>query len=75
MNEMEKYLEAMEAAVEVKDRKAMDLLDAFSSYVYQTLYARANESTGKEHETWEAMHQRARQLITRMANARPSIWL
>ncbi len=75
MKEMEKYLEAMEAALEVKDRKAMELLDAFSSYVYQTLYARANESSGTEHEAWEALHQRARQLISRMAQAKPSVWL
>ncbi len=75
MNAMEKYLEAMEVAVEVRDIKAIELLDAFSSYVYQTIYARANESTGKERETWEAMHQRARQLIARMASAKPSIWL
>ena len=75
MNEMEKYLEALEAAVEVKDRKAIDLLDAFSSYVYQTLYARANETSGAEHDAWEGMHQRARTVITRMAQAKPSIWL
>ena len=75
MNEMEKYLEALEAAVEVKDRKALELLDAFSSYVYQKLFALASESSGKEHDAWEGMHQRARVLIARMAQAKPSIWL
>jgi hypothetical protein len=75
MNEMEKYLEALEAAVEVKDRKAIELLDAFSSYVYQRLHSLSEESSGKEHETWEGMHQRARILITRMAQAKPNIWL
>ncbi len=75
MNELEKYLEAMEAAVEVRDRKALELLDAFSSYVYQSLYARASETSGVEHDAWEELHQRARVLISRMANAKPSIWL
>ncbi len=75
MNAMEKYLETMEAAVEAKDIKAIELLDAFSSYVYQKLHALAEESTGKEHETWEEMHQRARALIIRMAQAKPSPWL
>ncbi len=75
MNELQKYLEAMEAAVEVRDIKAIELLDAFSSYVYQKLYALAEESTGEEHETWEGMHQRVRALITRMAQAKPSPWL
>ncbi len=72
---MIKYLEAMEAAAEVKDRKALELLDAFSSYVYQSLYARANETNGAEHDEWESLHQRARLLISRMANLRPSPWL
>jgi len=75
MNELEKYMEAMEAAVEAKDRKAIELLDAFSSYVYHRLHALAEESTGREHDTWEGMHQRARVLITRMAQAKPSPWL
>jgi len=75
MNEMEKYLQALEAAVEAKNLKAMELLDAFSSYVYQTLHARAGETSGAEHDAWEEMHQRARALITRMAQAKPSPWL
>jgi len=74
MNEMEKYLAAIEAAVETKDKKAIELLDGFSAYVYQELYAKANNSSGEEQVVWDGMHQRAQALIARMAKASPQIW-
>jgi hypothetical protein len=76
MNEitMEKYLGALEAAVEIKDRKAIELLDAFSSYVYHDIYARANNSSGEEQFAWNGRLERVKTLIARMSNMKPQIW-
>jgi hypothetical protein len=75
MNEaMEKYLAAMAAAVEVKDRKAIELLDAFSSYVYQDIYAKANGASGEEQVAWNDLLERVKVLIVKMAQLKPQIW-
>jgi hypothetical protein len=75
MNEtMEKYMAALAAAVEAKDQKAIELLDRFSSYVYQDIYARANNSSGEEQVVWNEMLQRMKVLIGKLAQAGPQIW-
>jgi hypothetical protein len=75
MNEiMEKYLAALAAAVEAKDQKAIELLDRFASYVYQDIYARANNTTGDEQVIWNDLLQRVKVLIDKMAAAGPQIW-
>ncbi len=75
MNEtMEKYLDALAAAVKAKDKKAIELLDAFSSYVYHDIYARANNTSGEEQVVWNDMLQRVKVLIAQMANLKPQIW-
>jgi hypothetical protein len=75
MEEMEKYLAALEAAVETKNRKAIDLLESFSAYVYHEIDARAKEITGEEQIVWEGMLKRVQLTIAGMAKAAPSIWL
>ena len=75
MNEMGKYLAALEAAVETKNRKAIDLLEGFSAYVYHEIDARAKEASGENKVLWEGMLQRVQLTITGMAKAAPSIWL
>jgi len=74
MEEMEKYLAALEAAVETKNRKAI-LLESFSAYVYHEIDARAKEITGEEQIVWEGMLKRVQLTIAGMAKAAPSIWL
>jgi len=75
MNEtMEKYMAALAAAVEAKDQKAIELLDKFSSYVYQDIYAKANNSSGEEQVVWNEMLQRMKVLIGKLAQAGPQIW-
>ena len=71
---MEKYLAALTVAVEAKDRKAIELLDAFSSYVYHDVYARANSTSGEEQVAWNEMLQRVKVIINKMANLKPQIW-
>jgi len=71
---MEKYMAALAAAVEAKDQKAIELLDSFSSYVYQDIYARANNSSGEEQVVWNEMLQRMKVLISKLAQTGPQIW-
>jgi hypothetical protein len=75
MNEMEKYLTALEAAIETKNQKALDLLESFSAYVYHEIDGRAKGTSGEERVLWEGMLRRAQLAITGMAKAAPSIWL
>lgn len=74
MNEMEKYFAAIEAAVEVKDKKAIELLEGFATYLYHEIYAKSNNTSGEERVVWDGMLQRAKVLIARMAEAGPQIW-
>jgi hypothetical protein len=71
---MEKYLAVLAAAIEAKDKKAIELLDGFSSYVYQDIYARANNTSGDEQLVWNDLLQRVKVLIGKMAQAGPQIW-
>lgn len=75
MEEMEKYLAAMETAVAANNKKAINLLEGLSAYVYQEAFARTGESSGEEHVAWEAMHQRAKLLVASMAKQGHDIWL
>jgi len=75
MNEMNKYLEAMETAVEAKNKKAIELLEGLSAYVYQFAHARVQETSGRERDDWEVIHQRAKSLINDMAKTGHSFWL
>lgn len=75
MEELEKYLIAMEAAVAAKNKKAINLLEGLSAYVYQEAFARAEETAGDERAVWENMHQRAKLLVSAMAKTGHDIWL
>ncbi len=74
MNKFERYLIALEAAVEVKDRKAIELLDSFSAYVYQEIYAESNGSSGEDSAAWNSMLQRIKAVISGMSQLTPSMW-
>jgi hypothetical protein len=76
MNEtIEKYLVAIAAAVDSKDKKAIELLDSFATYVYHDLYARANNSSGEEQVVWNDMLVRVKTLMTRIAEASPQFFI
>jgi N-acetylglucosamine kinase-like BadF-type ATPase len=74
MNEMEKYLDAIAAAVETNDKKAIELLDGFATYVYHELYAKTNSTSGEESIVWDGMQQRIKVLLSKMVEAKPDIW-
>jgi hypothetical protein len=74
MNEMEKYLAALEAAVEVRDSQAIALLDPFATHLYKEIYAHTNAASGEERAVWEGRLQRVKDIISGMAKAGPDIW-
>jgi hypothetical protein len=74
MNEMEKYLDALAAAAEAKNKKAIELLDAFSAYVYHEIHAKSDSSTGEDKVVWDGMLQRVKVIMAKMAQAGPQIW-
>jgi hypothetical protein len=75
MNAMGKYLDAIEAAVEAKDAKAIEMLHEFSAYVFQEVDAKTNGATGDERTSWDTLRTRVQDLIARMAQSSPDIWM
>jgi hypothetical protein len=74
MSEMEKYLTAIEAAVETQDKKAIELLEGFATYVYQQIYALSDNASGDDRAVWDGMRKRAQAIIVGMAKSGPEIW-
>lgn len=74
MNEMEKYLDAIEAAIDANNKDVIAMLDGFATYLYKEIYAKAGRSSGEERVVWEGLCKRAQLLIARMAKAGPDIW-
>jgi hypothetical protein len=74
MNEMEKYLDALEAAVEAKDAEIIVLLDAFATHLYQDLSSRAGKASGKERADLDGMLQRMKAIISGMAKTGFDLW-
>jgi hypothetical protein len=74
MNAIEKYLDALEAAVESNDKTALEMLDAFATHLYKDIYERTEEASGDERVAWEALLQRVKVIIAGMVKAGPDIW-
>jgi len=74
MNAIEKYLDAITAAVDTKDVIAIQLLEAFTTHLYKDLYAKTNGASGDEREMWDSKMKRVQALIARMAQAGPDLW-
>lgn len=72
---MDRYLDAIEAAVESNDKDALELLEKFAAHVYHQLHGMVEAATGDEQAVWSARLKRVQTLLTRMAQAAPSIWL
>lgn len=74
MNTVEKYLEALEAAVEAKDKPAVALLDPFATHLYKEIYNRTNAASGEERVAWERMLMRVKGIISGMAKEGADLW-
>ncbi len=75
MNEMEKYLTAMETAVKNQDKKALELLEEFSAYVYQQISIMSDNASGEDRVVLDEMRKRAQAVIIGMAQSGDDIWL
>ncbi len=75
MNEMEKYLAALEAAVEASDKKAFELLEDFATHVYHRISEMCDDASGEDRAVWDAMRKRAQAVIVGFAQSAPDIWL
>ncbi len=75
MDEMEKYLTAIETAVKAKDKKALELLEKFATYVYHEISNRSDGASEEDRVVWNNMCKRAQAVIVGMAQSAPDIWL
>jgi len=71
---VEKYLDAMEAAVEAKDKEAIRLLDPLVTHLYQTIHAINDAASGEERVVWERLLQHVKVVVSKMAKAGPDLW-
>jgi len=74
MNAIEKYLEALEAAIETKDKTAVALLEAFATHLYKDINKRTEAATGDERVAWEAQLQRVKGVIAGIVKHGPELW-
>ncbi len=74
MNTTEKYLDALEAAVEANDREAITMLEAFATHLYQQIHARTEAATGADRAEWERMLERVKRVISGMVRHGPDLW-
>lgn len=74
MNTMEKYLDALEAAVETKDREAIALLEPFVSHLYKQINTRTDAASEEERVAWDRLLQRVKSVVSGMAKAGPDLW-
>ncbi|MDD2318791.1 MAG: hypothetical protein PHO83_01945 [Geobacteraceae bacterium] len=74
MNTMEKYLDALAAAVEAKDKESITLLEPFATHIYKAINARTEAACGAERDAWERMLQRVKGIVAGMIKAGPDLW-
>lgn len=75
MNEMDKYLTAIETAIEVEDKEAVELLEAFATHLYQRIDARRESASGEDREVWNNFRNRVQAIIVGMSKSNSDIWL
>jgi hypothetical protein len=74
MNTVEKYLDALEAAVEAKDKQAIMLLEPFATHLYKEIHTQTDAASGEERVAWDRLLQRVKVIISRMVKHGPDLW-
>lgn len=74
MNTVEKYLDALEAAVEAKDKEAIHLLEPFVSHLYKKIHTITEAASQEERVAWDRLLQRVKAVVCGMAKAGPDLW-
>jgi len=68
---VEKYLDALEAAIEAKDNESIVLLEPFITNLYHKIYAINNAEAG---EKWERPLQRVKAVVSELSKRKEDIW-
>lgn len=74
MNAIEKYLDALDAAIETKDKTAIALLEAFATHLYKDINKQTEAASGEERVAWEARLQRVKGIIAGIVKHGPELW-
>jgi hypothetical protein len=74
MHSTEKYLDALDAALAVKDKTAITMLEPFATYLYKEIAKRAEAATGDERADWERLLLRVKEIISGIVKAGPDLW-
>ncbi len=74
MNATEKYLDALEAALEAKDKTAIAMLEPFATHLYKEINKRTDAASGEERVAWDRILQRVKGIISGMVKAGPDLW-
>lgn len=74
MNTTEKYLDALQAAIDAKDQEAIHLLEPFATHLYKEIDARTGASSTEDRPAWELLLRRMKDIIAGMAKAGPDLW-
>jgi hypothetical protein len=74
MNVIEKYMDALDAAIESKDKTAVALLEAFATHLYKDINKRTEAASGEERVAWEAQLQRIKGIIAGIVKNGPELW-
>lgn len=74
MKTMEKYLDALQAAIDAKDQRAIQLLDPFATHLYKEIDARVGASSAEERAAWEQLLRRMKDIVAGMAKLGLDLW-
>jgi hypothetical protein len=74
MNTTEKYLDALEAALEAKDKTAISMLEPFATHLYKEINTRTEAASGEDRVAWDRILRRVKDIISGMVKAGPDLW-
>jgi len=74
MNTTEKYLDALDAAVEARDNESIALLEPFATHLYKEIYRRTEAAAAEDRDAWERLLQRVKRTISGMVKDGPDLW-
>jgi hypothetical protein len=74
MNTTEKYLDALDAAVEAGDRESIALLEPFATHLYKEIYRRTEAAAAEDRDAWERLLLRVKRTISGMVKDGPDLW-
>ncbi len=74
MKTVEKYLDALDAALAAKDKTIIVMLEPFATHLYKEIDKQAREATAADRAAWDGLLQRIKGIISGIAKAGPDLW-